>query len=277
MRYLKSFLLLPIILFSSISSQEPTVLNQTAIDKKSLVIEQKLKRDRFIMYGLTSLSVAHEIYQWVPLLKDLFSNSSPATEETKLSFLESIKAAAQYLFCTKEGWIAIMQSGVSVGGFILISEMGKKFVHPNTLRWYINAHAPYDITIKMMQDRLMELQDESLREEQQRINNEMLHMLSDRLVRQGESMCAFMAYKTKRLDDDEKIVAERAKVLMLRSHNHWLQCINTQLQSSDRDYKTLNILLDAYKNAIQAQADNFGFIEGETGRERRLYTKKQVS
>jgi len=277
MRYLKSFLLLPIIIFSSICSQEIEVLDRAIIDKKALVIEQKLKRDRLIMYGLTSLSVAHEIYQWVPLLKDLFSNSSPATEETKLSFLESIKAAAQYLFLTKEGWVAIMQSGVSVGGFILISEMGKKFIHPNTLRWYINAHASYDVTIRMMQDRLVELQDPSLDQEQLRISNEMLRMLYDRLVRQGEAMCAFLAYKTKRLDDDEKIVAERAKVLMLRSHNHWLQCINTQLQSSDRDYKTLNILLDAYKNAIQAQADNFGFIEGESGRERRLYTKKQVS
>src|SRR5207253_8693358 len=124
----KLLLLLSFVVFSSVSSQE-TILNQTTIDKKAFIIEQKLKRDRFIMYGLTGLSVAHEVYQWVPLLRDLFSNkSSSIPEETKLSFLESIKAAAHYLFYTKEGWIAIMQSGASVGGFILISEMGKKFI-----------------------------------------------------------------------------------------------------------------------------------------------------
>jgi hypothetical protein len=276
MNSLKSFLLFPLVVFSGISSQETTILNQTNIDKKALIIEQKLKRDRFIMYGLTGLSVAHEVYQWVPLLRDLFSkNSSSATEETKLSFFESIKAAAHYLFYTKEGWIAIMQSGVSVGGFFIICEMGKKFIHPNTLRWYINAHAPYDITIKMMQERLVELQDPSLSLEQLRINNEMLHLLYDRLVRQGESMCAFMAYKTKRLDDDEKIVAERSKVLMLKSHNDWLQCINVQLQSDNRDYNVLSTLLDAYKNMIQAQADNFAFIEGETGQERRAIKERK--
>ncbi len=268
--------MLPFIFFSSISSQE-TILNQTNIDKKALVIEQRLKRDRLIMYGLTSLSVAHEVYQWVPLLRDLFSNkSSSTTEEKKLSFFESVKAAAHYLFYTKEGWVAIMQSGISVGGFIIISEMGKKFIHPNTLRWYIHAHAPYEITIKMMQERLAELEDPSLSEEQLRISNEMLQLLYDRLVRQAESMCAFMAYKTKRLDGEEKIIAERSKVLMLKSHNDWLQCIKVQLQSENRNYQVITKLLESYKNMIQAQANNFGFIEGETGTERRLYTKKHV-
>ncbi len=272
MNFLKSFLLFPLIVVSSLTGQ--VILDQSVINEKAIVIEQKITRDRYIKYGITALSVAHELYQWIPLIKDLMAPSA-ATEESKLSLIESFKAAFQHLFYTKAGWISLLQSGCSIGGFFIISNIGEKFIHPDTFRWYINAYAPYHITIKMMKERVAELQDQSLSQEQLEISNEILQLLYDRLIRQAELMCAFMTYKAKRLDQHEQIIAERAKVIMINSHNDWLRSLDMQLNAAERNYTTIDTLLDAYKNAIDAQVSHFALIEGEMERERRLYIKKQ--
>lgn len=246
------------------------ILDQTTIDKKSLEIEKKLKQDRYMMYALTTIAVAHEIYQWVPLFKELMS-LKPATasaKEDKLGFFASIKAGAQYLFCTKEGWASLIQSGFSIGGFVVISQMGEKFIHPDTLRWYINAHAPYQLTIKLMQEQLHILQDPAIDPEQRTVSNEMLQMLYNRLVSQAELMCAYMSYKIKQFDTAEKIVGERAKDALFASHNNWLNRIAEQLNAIECDFKELELLINEYQKVVAAQVNHFALVEGETQRER---------
>jgi hypothetical protein len=269
MKYPKLFLFLTTLIF--VNTTFPSViLDQATIDKKALEIEKKLKQDRYMMYALTTIAVAHEIYQWVPLFKELVSlkPATSKTKEDKLGFFASIKAGAQYLFCTKDGWVSLIQSGCSIGGFVVISQMGEKYIHPDTLRWYANAHAPYQLTIKLMQEQLQVLQDQSIDQEQRRISNEMLHMLYDRLVSQAELMCAYMTYKIKQFDAAEKIVGERAKNALFASHNNWLNRIVEQLNFVECDFKGMEVLLDTYQGVVAAQVNHFALVEGETQRER---------
>lgn len=275
MKYSKLFLFLTTLIF--VNAAFSSILDQTTIDKKSLEIEKKLKQDRYMMYALTTIAVAHEIYQWVPLLKELMS-LKPATgnvAENKLGFFASVKAGAQYLFCTTQGWASLIQSGFSIGGFVVISQMGEKYIHPDTLRWYINAHVPYQLTIKLMQEQLQVLQDPSTDQEQQKVSNEVLHMLYNRLVRQAESMCAYMTYKTKQFDDAEKIVGERAKNALFASHMNWLNRIAEKLNVTGCDFKDLEILVDKYQEAVAAQVNHFALVEGETQRERSAVKRLQ--
>lgn len=282
MKYSKLFLFLTTLIFVN-TAFSSAILDQTTINKKSLEIEKKLKQDRYMMYALTTIAVAHEIYQWVPLFKELMSLKPAAgkTKEDRLGFFASIKAGAQYLFCTKEGWASLIQSGVGIGGFIVISQMGEKYIHPDTLRWYINAHAPYQLTIKLMQEQLHILQDPSTDEEQRKVSNEMLQMLYNRLVRQAESMCAYMMYKIKQFDAAEKIVGERAKNAMLASHHNSLNRIVEQLNSAECDLQELELLVDEYQKIVAAQVNHFALVEGETQRDRsavkRLEKRKELA
>jgi len=261
-------------LFSAIlivfSTQSYSItLDQSIIDKKAIVIENKLTRERYLMYGLTTIAVAHEIYQWIPMLKDLFApQSAIAEKQPDLSFFQSIKAGAKHLFYTQEGWVSLIQSGFAVGGFVVISQMGEQYIHPDTLRWYISAHAHYQVTIKLMQECISGLQNPSIDSEQHQINNEMLQHLSNRLVRQAERMCAYVTYKIKRLDDAEKIVGERTKNAMLKIHQNYLSRIAEQLNVPEINYNAIDRLLDGYQEAITAQVNHFALIEGETNRER---------
>jgi hypothetical protein len=269
MKQSKLFLFLATLIFVNVSFCS-VILEQTVIDKKALEIEKRLKQDRYIMYALTTIAVAHEIYQWVPLLKELMS-LKPATDnvaENKLGFFASIKAGAQYLFCTKDGWVSLIQSGCSIGGFIIISQMGEKFIHPDTLRWYINAHAPYQLTIKLMQEQLRILQNPLTDQEQRTVSNEILRMLYNRLASQAELMCAYVMYKIKQFDAAEKIVGERAKNALFASHDNWLNRIAEQLNSVEYDFKDLELLINEYQKVVAAQVNHFALVEGETQRER---------
>jgi hypothetical protein len=269
----KALFLTLIIIFSNQSYA--IILDQSAIDKKALEIENKLTRERYLMYGLTTIAVAHEIYQWIPMLKDLFApQSSIAEKQPDLSFFQSIKAGFKYIFYTKEGWVSLIQSGFSIGGIVVISQMGEQYIHPDTLRWYINAHAPYQVTIKLMQENLHNLQTLSNEEECQ-VNKEMLQLLNARLVRQAERMCAYVTYKIKRLDDAEKIVGERAKNAMLKTHHNYLSRIAEQLDTTEINYNAIERLLDGYQIAIAAQVNHFALIEGETNRDRAV-VKRQM-
>ena len=267
-------------LFIILSSQSSlAILDQATIDKKALEIEKRLKQERYVMYCLTTIAVAHEVYQWAPFLKSFFISQSPAEKAPELSFFQSIKEGAKQIFYTKQGWESLFQSAFSMTfsmcGIAIISEMGEKFIHPDTLRWYINAHAPYQETIVLIKKQLANLQDPSTDVEQQQISNETIQLLYSRLVSQATRMSAYVAYKVKYLDAVERIIGERAKNAILKVHHKWLHDIQEQLNSVDPNYATIEDLLTSYENAVTAQVNHFALVEGETRKERAI-VKKQM-
>ena len=268
MNYSKYSLFFTVLIFFSPYSFAIT-LNHHAIEKKAFEIEKKIKHDRYLMYAFTTVAVVHEICQWAPVFKDLiFGRPAEKEEAPKLSFLQSIKASGEYLFLTKQGWISLIQSSFGFGGFVIISQVGEKFIHPDTLRWYIHACAPYHIAIKLMKEQIDNAQDPSRDQEQHALDKEMIGMLNDRLLHHAENMCAYMSYKSKHFNDAEKLVAERSKNSMLKAHTQWLSRIEEELNNFEFNYKKIETLLESYENAIAAQVQHFSLIEGETKREK---------
>jgi hypothetical protein len=267
MNHLRWSLFFSLIIFFSAPSFAVT-LDQSAIEKQSFEIEKKIKHDRYLMYAFTTVAFVHEVCQWAPVLKDLVFGQSTGKEAPKLSFLQAMKSGAEHLFLTQEGWISLIQSSFSVGGFVIISQMGEKFIHPDTLRWYIHACAPYHLAIQLMKEQISNIQDPLYDQDQHALSKEMINMLRDRLIHYAENMCAYITYKIKHLRDAEKLVAERSKRSMINSHVCALSKLEEELYATNPDYKKIELLLESYEVIIAAQVEHFALLEGETKRER---------
>jgi len=275
MKY-SQLLLLPLILASSSNfAVELRSFQKEDVDKKAALIEAKINRERYMVYGLTALGIVHELYQWVPLLTGLLGQTSADIAKTEdTSMFQAFKAGLRSLFYTKEGWVSVAQCGLSIGGFVMISKVGERFVHPDTLYWYVNAHAPYKRTIKMIQEHLLVLQDASLDCSSIAIHKDSLDSLYDRLVRQSELICGYMTYKCKYLEDEEKAIGRRALNAMFNSQSDWLKRIALQLAADNQDYGEIEKLLVAYGADIASQLNHFSVIEGETAYDRSAVKKR---
>lgn len=310
MKYLKNFLFLTIFIFLNLHS-DSSILNQAFIDKKALEIEKKMKQDRYIMYGLTGMAIAYGVYQWMPVLITCASPKStlPVTIENttdagekqkpieKLSMTQSLKKAMHGvkdgtcevfhdLFCTKESWLSFFQYTISLTGAGIINQVTEKFMHPDTLRWYIHNHAPYYMTVKMMKERIADLQDPLLDAEQYRVHDKMLSLLYNRLVRQAHFMCAYIDYKINYIEGAEKTIGKQVQQSIIKIHTQLLADIRQKLNfQEDPDFNAaemhdvnlflLDQCLDKYHNALDAQINHFALTEGETKKERAAAIKKK--
>ncbi|HEX4068594.1 MAG TPA: hypothetical protein VHX42_00710 [Candidatus Babeliales bacterium] len=261
-----------LIFVSSTLCTHELMFTHKEINEQALIIEKKMTRDRYIVYGLTALSLAQQMYPWIAMYQKGKAVSETNAAE-QLSMLQSIKAAFNHLLYTKEGWISLVQAGVSLGGGIVISNICNTFIHPDTLRWYVHSHAPYVLTLTMMKQQIVVLQDDTCEADQKLEAQKLLHLLYDRLVQQSRLMCAYMTYKTKQLDDEEKEVAQRTLHILIDVQNNYLFGIAQQLKATVVDYQELEKMLCKYQKDSNSHVNHFAVIEGETIEER--YVVKQ--
>ncbi len=262
---MKSSTLLSFLMFFN-GVAHAALLKQTVINKKAQQIKTRMTCDRYSVYGLTALSIGFQLRQTIFEMYKNFKSDSVATKtpEEKKTMLEGIKAGLRYMFYTTEGWSSTIQCAVGIGSSMFISHLCEKLTHPDTLRWYINSYAPYHITIKMMKKQVLQLQQQAEEVERAKANKESLLLLYDRLVRQAESICAYMTYKTSWLDDEEKVIGKRAQEAMLMSQNRWLDRIGLEVSSDQCDYQKLYDMVIAYENDSIAHIKHFYMVEGET-------------
>ncbi|HSC25504.1 MAG TPA: hypothetical protein VLB80_04810 [Candidatus Babeliales bacterium] len=253
-----------------------TYLHYKTINNKAVEIEKKITRDRYIGYSLAAIGIIHELYQWVPMMRSCFGNTYQGKEQIneKKSIIEAFCAGLSSLFYTQEGWISIAHAGLNIGGFIMISKVGEQFVHPDTLRWFIYTYASYEATIDLMQKRLLILRNDDLESEQTIIHREFLQLLHARLIQQNELICAYMIYKSKRLTNEESLIAQKTIHSFFTMHNSWLQQIAAQWESDSSNYDQCHQLLEAYKTEIASHLKHFSTIEGESLRDRAIIQKQ---
>jgi hypothetical protein len=183
------------------------------------------------------------------------------------------------LFTTPQGWLTIGGWGFYYGSCLaavyVALHMPDHFIHPDTLRWYCHTYAPYESTTQLMKETIVTLQDQSLDAAAMRNNKQTLTDSLDRLVRYGESICAYMAYKTKQLDEYESPVAERAARGLFKFYNAWLMTISAQCNRDNPDYDEINRLITAYEMVMATQLKHFYAIEGETEAEKRAMKRRE--
>lgn len=285
----------------SLSADSVRLLQQTEINKKVVAIEKIITRDSRIVLALKALGHAQEIYILWSLMSPLFTDNTAAKELQllcieckerpkaaieKISFTKALWSGltnfgtnTKNLFTTPQGWLTMGGWGAYYGSCLAALYVTLRIpddcVHPDTLRWYLSAYVPYEVTTQVMKDAIINLQDQSLEAEQVKYNRQLLHSSINRLARYGESICAYMVYKTKQLDEYEQQVATAAAHHCFKYYNNWLMAISAQCSSNNPDYNQINQLITSYEMAMAAELKHFAAIEGETKAERRAVLQKE--
>jgi|GEM_PF-1574315 hypothetical protein len=284
----------------SLSAESVRLLNRAEINKKMVSIEKKIVRDTRIMFGLKALAHAQEIYIFWSLVAPLFTDNTsaqflplcieckarPKAPIEEIPFVKALWSGlttfgnnTKNLFTTRQGWWTIggwgAYYGTCLAALYVTLRMPDSFIHPDTLRWYVQTYAPYEATMHVMKDAIINLQDQSLDAIQISYNKQLLHDSLDRLARYGESICAYMAYKFKQLDEYEQPIAQRAARNLFTYNNAWLKTVSAQCELDNPDYDAMNKLIVGYELAMAAQLKHFYAIEGETKAERRVVMQKE--
>ncbi|HLJ31319.1 MAG TPA: hypothetical protein VKU36_02680 [Candidatus Babeliales bacterium] len=288
MKY-SNFLFILIASTSLYSFTQELPLQQLRVSKKAIEIEGMMKRDTYLTYTFTALSVAQTVYPLITLsLQQKEVKAKEAKKENNekapdiplwqsvcqgMIYLAKtpvylIKDTLTHLFFTQEGWKSLALASVSLAGNQVISRVCDKFIHPNTLRWYAHSHAQYDVTITLIKERLTLLQNPVLEEQQREFEQKFLSLLSKRLVHQSEALCAYMMYKSKHLSDEEKEIAQRAVRTFFTVQNYWLPRIVQQVHNNN--YQECATTMIAYEDDMRCHINHFSIIEGETLEERRF-------
>jgi hypothetical protein len=183
------------------------------------------------------------------------------------------------LFTTPQGWWTLGQCGLYYGSCLaalyVTLRMPDDFVHPDTLRWYVHTHTPYEATTQLMKEAIIHLRDKAPEQIKIDYHKQLLKDSFDRLVRYGEGICAYMTYKTKQLDEHERLVAERAARYFFVYYNAWLANVAAQYALDVPDYDALEKLITTYETEMGSQLCHFYAIEGETKRDKRAVRKRE--
>ena len=270
---------LAIVFLASFFCNTHAAINQASVDARVARVRTKMTRDRYGFYGLAALGIAYQVGVAYVGFKTIYDNRNASQastpQEEKTTTFGEMKKALHALFCTQEGLIYNAQLMIGVGSAQFASTLCESLIHPDTLRWYVNNQAPYNQTIKLMVIHLEKLVTESFDDQARSKEHEILQLLYNRLARQAEMMCAYVAYKIHYLEDEEKKLAECFATTLITFHNHWLDSIQKQLSAETHDYQALKNILGEYKEAIRLQMNYFAALEGETQQERSM-VKRQI-
>jgi len=288
MHYIKLLFVFFVMVPLSVFGENIRLLDRQEINKKAVIIEKKLARERYCVLGLTMLGHIYNIYIFLSFVmpskplgnmceacKEL-ANASVEQTSSPLSIgsgLINVGHNVKNLFTTSQGWGTIGRYVLYSGGFLsaslITARVADNLIHPDTLRWYIAAHVPYESTIQLMKEVIVNVQTQELTRKDVDYNVQMLKDSLNRLARYGESICAYMTYKLPCLEDDEKQVAKRVIDCFFKYHNDWIINVFTQCGLENPDYDQINMCVASYEADVATQLRYFYAIEGETEVDRR--------
>src|SRR5204863_8241795 len=135
--------------------------------------------------------------------------------------------------------------GSQVGAMHIMSIIAERIQHPDTLRWYLYAHIPYESTFSVMKVIIKKLESNTLSHEQTRYNHIFLRLAADRLTRYVEDIGAYMMYKGRVMDEQQPEMMNFAVTDLITTHNMWLAKIYEQINDQKPDYSILSRLIDS--------------------------------
>jgi hypothetical protein len=304
---LKNLLLLTLFCAIPISSQMLHHLDQDAIDKKVIAIDKMITRQRYAKAFFIALGVAYTLYLCLPPLYNFFQNpvdkaidvpKEPMQIQNPVDkaldgidvpqkpiqkrpfrevFVEDCKnfgANTKDLLCTKAGWWRMAKGGLFSCGQVCMYHVMQKMVnevqYPDTLYRYLQSKVPYKKTTAMIKKMVHRLQYEILTDQQTQHDLSMLQLSCNQLAHYGESICAYMMYKGKELEEsNQRDMAQAAARYLFNYHNDWLRSLSRQLEAEKSDYQKISEMIVSYESELAYQLKNFASIEGETKEDRR--------
>lgn len=161
----------------------------------------------------------------------------------------------------------IAATGFQTGMGLVMQGVYSRLNYPNTLRWYVCTQVSYVRVIENIKETMLLLQDTSLDVEHITQNRQLLQDLCYLLVLDGEKIAGYMTYKTKQLDVERKMLAERAVYHFITFYNSSLKRIH-ELVGVETNYNALISEIDAFAQELKRYLRHFAVVEGETDEER---------
>ena len=271
-------------------------VHSEAVYKKAAVIERKATRNKYFLAGLTALGHAQNIYTFWPVIKSFLSDdclvqtAGPLCEGCQVAQRAAkefsfTKAFSNFSYNTKQilttsqGWLSIGEAAFSYFGqlsamFIMYKTV-ESLTHPDTLRWYVRTYTPYYGTITEMKKAIERLQSQSIDDKHVQYNEQLLSDSLDRLAHYGESICAYMIYKTKKLEVQDRPVTRRLAKYFYNYYNKWLSEVSEYSKPGHLNYAEISRLIGEYENEIPSQLTYFAVVEHETKSDRRAVAEKE--
>jgi len=288
------------IILSFIAAQNHATSNKMLIDDvviaKSRAIETMITRHNYMVNALAVMGYAHNLALLMPgimggvkyffgddvtaqagvalpqdALRDVPKLPAPVV---KKSFTENIAQGMRKLgsdayneFFTQEGWLDIGKKGLTLGGylggFFILQRIAEQVQHPDTLRWYISAKAPYMQTTEMIKTLAKKLSASVEDEKKRQFYHDSLVSACYQLVKYGEDICAYTLYKSMQLEDAEKESAERISRYIFNYNNDVFASLFNEVDKKECDYGVITHIIINYEQEMKFQRNMFSVVEGE--------------
>ena len=271
--------------------KKPVLINRHKMVEQSRKIRTMISRHRYMVTGLGIMGAVSEISFLMP-----FFTGNPAPESAKpvsvnapsdttwsqaimgfpAAMWDGVKTTgsnALWLFTTPDGLkrftLAALGIGSQIGAMHIMSKLAERIQHPDTLRWYLYAHVPYDSAFDVMKAALKKLEDPALSHEQMRYNMIFLELAAKRLTHYVEDVGAYMMYKSRELEKAQRLMVKFVIDDVVESHNAWLQKMYEQFSAPVPQDAILRHLVNAYEADLVAKFNHFSMIEGESREQKR--------
>ena len=274
---LKSTALCTMLLFTSIFPHIQ-LLDQDSIDKKAVAIETMITRERYMLAAFTLMGVAQNIVYLLPLYhwftgksQSVAADLVDAKPSPQFSWSEKFSNfgnATKNLLFTQEGWFSIANTGFYLGGqmsiLFIMNKIAHDLQHPDTITWYVSAKIPYKRTINVMRDSIQRVR-RSPSPEQLDFDKLSLKNMSIQLAGYGESICAYMQYKSSSsaLSSTQRHMAQASSRYLFNYHNQWLKEVGALLESEASSYYKVEQLITSYELELAHQIKLFSSVESE--------------
>lgn len=145
------------------------------------------------------------------------------------------------------------------------------------MHWFVYARVPYQRTVRLIDEFIDELQDPTLQVEQHEFYHKSLVNGCNQLVEYSERVCAYMEYKSNRLDGTQKMLGLSIGRHLFNRTNDWVAEIRTLFEDDQLNYLKISKNITTFVSELTRQLDHFASIEGETHEERRRVKYANVS
>jgi hypothetical protein len=280
-------------------------LSYETIQKRVLLIDRMIKMHRVMAVGMNGVLFTTQILQLVHLYRALkqtpaqtvpaqLADGAPITRDgvstiaqskAQPGFFKRFFSTAKAGICALPGDIKqSVVSGEALKAFLYaFRELGIYFTmqavvelfvsavhHNDDLLWYVRRHARYQDTVDLGCQYTLELMNESNGTSEIVYYKKALIGTNKELIKNMESVIAFMEHKVKRLYPESAQEGTAVADFIFNHTNQLVANLNATFSAETIDYTQIKKLLETFKNDINRECRRFAAVEKEVQKGRLL-------
>ncbi len=275
------------------SSQPIAAVQPIAIIKEAKIIDraneirQMIKKHRIIQASMIVGSGAMQLMQLYQMWQLVFGKremiakpedkkavEAPVSQNNDSIWASSLRSleygvkrlgsGVKNLFFSKDGWFILF----GLLGGTVVQKLVNRYIHPDTLHWFVYAHVPYKRTVRLMDGFVEKCEDEQLLKTQKKFYHESLINAANQLVEYVEKMCGYIAYKSDSLPGIQRTTGYSIGRYIFNRTNDWSREITKLFNKKDINYQVVKTSITGFVIELKQQLEHFASIESESEEDR---------